>query len=452
MQDSWCSNRVGSLLSLVIPIVLCLTRPLGLSLQQSFILGSLFVAILWWATNWVSRDVASLSLLAVFLLFSGVPAVQVLNFALSPNIFMIVAAFLLSEGVVRSQVADGLSAFLLGRFCRTYAHIAIASFVLCTFLIFLIPQPYPRGVLLAAIYSKFLLSVEAEESQKKVLMFSIFVAATVTTLMFVNGDVIANYTAMDLGQVHYSYVEWIKYMTIPTILASVAVCLAFIATFRRELLHPIAHTNDTEVRALTPEGKKALIVTVVVVVLWLTEPLHGVGSAIVAVMGVALMLLLRTLRIEDFKVVNYGLLLFLTSVFAVGRVLVVSGIAERIRLVLLQVLPAPSSLWFLPSIVLAVMAMHMVFGSVMTTISVSIPMVVVLTEGVLMPELVVLLVLASAIFHFVLPYHHVTVMIGFGSGYYDTRHVVRFGLPLTFVVLASVFFLYLPWWRLTGLV
>ena len=44
-----------------------------------------------------------------------------------------------------------------------------------------------------------------------------------------------------------------------------------------------------------------------------------------------------------------------------------------------------------------------------------------------------------------------TLVIGFGSGFYDNRHVLRFGAALTILVFASVFLLYIPWWKLTGL-
>jgi di/tricarboxylate transporter len=65
--------------------------------------------------------------------------------------------------------------------------------------------------------------------------------------------------------------------------------------------------------------------------------------------------------------------------------------------------------------------------------------------------LIALLVLVSVAWHFLLPFHHVTLVIGFGSGFYENRHVLRFGAVLTLLVFASVFLLYIPWWKLTGL-
>lgn len=469
--DAKRKRSVRVALTLLLPVAMVLTRPLGMTAGQSFVLGSLFTVIAWWGTGWVKRNIASAMLLLVFLLFGHTPVVQIFNFPLSGNIVMIVAAYLLSEGIVQSGAVDSLSDYLLSTYCKTYAHMVTASFVLCTVLIFAIPQPFPRVVLLAAIYINFLRERPENEERKKVLLFSIFVAATVTSLMFVNGDVIVNCAAVEFGDLELSFASWARYMTVPTMIASALTALLFIAVFRRELQGPIEGPgaqaelpagSDADVSlpagsgakaafSVGPEGKRALAVTAVVVLLWLTEPLHGIGAASVAAIGVAGMFAVRVLKLKHFKVVSPGLMLFLTAQFAIGRVLVASGIAGHIRIALTHMLPAPEHALFLPALVLALMALHMVMGSVITALSFSIPMLIAMTEGLYSPELIALLVLVSVAWHFLLPFHHVTLVIGFGSGFYDNRHVLRFGAALTIFVFASVFLLYIPWWKLTGL-
>ena len=450
-SDTKRKNSVRVALTLLLPVAMVLARPLGMTAGQSFVLGSLFTVIAWWGTGWVKRNIASAMLLLVFLLFGHTPVVQIFNFPLSGNIVMIVAAYLLSEGIVQSGAVDSLSDYLLSTYCKTYAHMVIASFVLCTVLIFAIPQPFPRVVLLAAIYINFLRERPENEERKKVLLFSIFVAATVTSLMFVNGDVIVNCAAVEFGDLELSFASWTRYMTVPTMIASALTALLFIAVFRRELQGPIEGPGAKAAFSVGPEGKRALAVTAVVVLLWLTEPVHGIGAASVAAIGVAGMFAVRVLKLKDFKVVSPGLMLFLTAQFAIGRVLVASGIAGHIRIALTHMLPAPEHALFLPALVLALMALHMVMGSVITALSFSIPMLIAMTEGLYAPELIALLVLVSVAWHFLLPFHHVTLVIGFGSGFYENRHVLRFGAVLTLLVFASVFLLYIPWWKLTGL-
>jgi len=523
-------NRINALLSLGIVPAAMLLHPFATSTKQAFVLGSLFTVVLWWATGWVKRDHASLALIAVFLLCGDTPAKAVLNFPLSGNIVMIAAAYLLSEGIVKSGAADAFSEYILGRYCKTYAHMVAASFVLCALLIFAIPQPFPRVVLLSAIYTNYLKQHRISGEKRSAVLFSIFVAATVTSLLFLNGDIVANYAALEFAGVSLSFAAWAKYMAVPTLGASLLTLLAYVGVFRKELAGALeddeagaTHVPDISEAAaayvpdsngtgaihmpdfidagatrvqdssdagaayvldssdgeaahwpasngiggpcaplagssmehckpkLDKKGKRALFATGTVVLLWLSEPVHGYNAAAVAAAGVGLMFALRLLGLKDVRVISGSLLLFLTAQFAIGRVLVASGIAEQMRGALSAVLPDVACVWFLPAVALLVMLVHMLLGGVITTLSFSIPMLLVIADGVYAPEFVALFVLASAGYHFLLPFHHVTVMIGFGSGYYENRHVLRFGTVISVVVFASLFLLYIPWWKLTGL-
>jgi di/tricarboxylate transporter len=79
------------------------------------------------------------------------------------------------------------------------------------------------------------------------------------------------------------------------------------------------------------------------------------------------------------------------------------------------------------------------------------PLLTQLTDGYWPHKFTALLVLAVSAFHYVMPFHHVTVMIGYGSGYYENRHILKFGVLLTPLVIILVFFCYVPWWKLMGI-
>lgn len=50
--------------------------------------------------------------------------------------------------------------------------------------------------------------------------------------------------------------------------------------------------------------------------------------------------------------------------------------------------------------------------------------------------------------HFLMPFHHATMMIGAANGQFTDRHLIRYGLVMTVGVFAVIFGLYLPWWHL----
>ena len=51
---------------LLVPILLGCFTPLGMTLRQSLVLGSLITVIIWWSTGWVGKITASCALLIAF--------------------------------------------------------------------------------------------------------------------------------------------------------------------------------------------------------------------------------------------------------------------------------------------------------------------------------------------------------------------------------------------------
>lgn len=442
--------KVG--LTLIIPAFFIIFKPILLTLSQSIVLGVLFLVIIWWGTGWVHKDIASVLLLVTFICFAHTPPTQVLNFVCSENIVMIVAAYLLSQGIVNSEVAEQFSGYCLTRFCKTGKSLVVMSFVLCIVLLIIIPQPFPRVVLLAAIYLNYFKKYEVEENVSKVFLFSIFVASTVTSLLLLNGDVIVNYAAMGFGNINLSFVEWCKYMTLPTVCLTAIIAIVYTIVFKPELKFTFKNTGSELKLSFNKRGKIALSIMAGVVILWLSESYHGLSASLVALLGTIAMFLTRIISLKDFKVIKPSLLLFLTAEFSIGRSLTGSGVAEKIKEALAPLLPSVNSIWFLLIIALVIMGLHMIMGSVITALSFSVPMLLAITEGYYSPEFVVFFVLVIVCCQYILPFHHLNIMIGYGSGYYENKHTIKMGIALTLIVIGALFILYIPWWKLVGLI
>ncbi len=443
-------NYLRVLLTFFIPIIFTILKPMNLTTSQSIVLGSLFVTILWWATGWVYKDFASFFLIIIFIIFGNTRLIDIFFFPLSENFILVVSSFLISKGIVNSKIADNFSEFILTRYCYNSRRLVIMSFILGILLVFIIPQPFPRIILLAAIYINFLKNTKVSKESERIIVLSIFVASTVTSLMFLNGDVVVNYAAMKFGGVNLTYLEWAKYMTIPTILTTLIILFTYLLLFKKDLKDKFKFESKEEL-LITKKGKKAIFITLIIISLWMTESFHGITPGLVALLGTILMFIFRILSIKDFKAVNVSLLIFLTAQFSIGKVLISNGTAQEINVFLTEFFPNSESIFYIPFIVLLVMGLHMIFGSLITALAIPIPTLLTVTQGNLSPEFVVLLTAASVCFHFILPFHHVSIMIGYGSGFYNNKQVIRIGLALTVITIFSVIFIYIPWWNLLGL-
>jgi len=443
-------NLIKVLLSFLLPLSIVMFNPMAMTFNQCMVLGSLFLTVVWWGTGWVYKDAASIFLLIMFVIFGGTPLKKVFYFPLSGNFTLVIASFLLSQGIVNSKVADKFSSFVLKKYCTSSIRLVIMSFVLGIGLIFLIPQPFPRVILLASIYLDFLKKTDVNEEAKKILVLSVFVASSVTSLMFLNGDVIINYSAMKFGGINLTYAEWAKYMTLPTLVTTVIIAIAFIFVFKKNLGDKFEIADEADSLKFDSKGKLALGITGLTIGLWLTEAFHGITPSTVALIGVALMFLTRVVRLRDFNVVSISLLIFLTAEFSIGKVLAGSGTAAVLSDFLTGFFPGAESIFYIPFIIVLIMVLHSIMGSLVTATSVLIPTLITITAGNLSPTFIVLLSCAAICFHYILPFHHVSIMIGFGNGFYDNKHVIKLGGTLTLITLGTILFVYIPWWKIVG--
>ena len=439
----------------VLPLLVVLLNPLALATVQNLLLAAIVLGIALWATELADRTLVSVALLVIFAATAapaGVTLQRIFSFPLSANFLTIVSSFLLSAGVVNSGVAKKLANDFLNRYCSNLVHLVIAAGLLNALLAAVIPQPVPRITLLGSIYFVLLKEQNVTAEQRRAVLMSVFVMATSTAMILKNGDVVLNAAALSINNVDLTQMEWLRYMTLPSILASVLLAAVYIF-YQKKHLHASIVMDRSKSEPLTRQGKITCLLMVIIVVLWVTESVHGISQAYVSLAGVAIMFLLGILKTPDLKSVKIGLLLFLTAEFALGNVLADSGIAASISEILLRVMPSSDNVYLpLLLLTLSIYVLHTLFGGAMGALAVSLPIVNALWGNVLGPEVISLTALVLVTCHYVFPYNQMTILVGYGQKYYEFRDVMRFAVVLTILVTVMIFGIYLPWWKLTGFI
>ena len=439
----------------VLPLLTVLLNPLALATVQNLLLAAIVLGIALWATELADRTLVSVALLVIFAATAapaGVTMQRIFSFPLSANFLTIVSSFLLSAGVVNSGVAKKLANDFLNRYCSNLVHLVIAAGLLNALLAAVIPQPVPRITLLGSIYFVLLKEQNVTAEQRRAVLMSVFVMATSTAMILKNGDVVLNAAALSINNVDLTQMEWLRYMTLPSILASVLLAAVYIF-YQKKHLHASIVMDRSKSEPLTRQGKITCLLMVIIVVLWVTESVHGISQAYVSLAGVAIMFLLGILKTPELKSVKIGLLLFLTAEFALGNVLADSGIAASISEILLRVMPSSDNVYLpLLLLTLSIYVLHTLFGGAMGALAVSLPIVNALWGNVLGPEVISLTALVLVTCHYVFPYNQMTILVGYGQKYYEFRDVMRFAVVLTILVTVMIFGIYLPWWKLTGFI
>jgi di/tricarboxylate transporter len=428
-------------------------RPFSFNGEQAALLGVLLQVILCWAANIISRDIVSVYLLVCFLCIGDAKPQGVFNFIFSRNFIFIVASFLISAAITNTGLAGRAARFTFKRFAKSPVSVLRFSFVAGTLSIFLIPQSFPRVILMASLYQSFFQTISISPRIKAALLYSIFFAATAASALFINGDVVLNYASLGFAGASLSYTGWITYMFVPSLILMILAYLVFKGLFGISRT-PFEFTPDREPENKAPEEaaklsrdeKKVIISSAVLIALWLTESLHGIPAAYSAGIMVILFFILRLLHLRDLKSINPSLILFLTAAFSIGRVLSENGIASAVTGYVFNILPAEESPFFFPVVTIVIMALHFVLGSAVTTLSVVVPALTALTENYT-PAMTALLAFTVINMQYFLPMHHITVMIGAGKGYYSQRETLKTGVCFFFIMIFFVPWVLLPWWR-----
>lgn len=422
-----------------------------MGINEIIVLVCVGISIFLWATELIDKMYVSIALIAVFMLLTDVSMKRVFAFPISSNFMTIISSFLIAQGVVKSGAAKAAAGNVLHRFCSSQVSLLISGAMLNLVLAFAIPQPVPRITLLGTVYYTLLSGQDLTKEQKKAILFSVFVTATSTSMVILNGDIILNNAALSIGGISMGQAEWLKYMTVPTVAATCTLVLLFYLCHRKSFAASIKIKAGKE-ESIGRDGKIASIIVLGIIILWMTEGIHGLPQSFVSISGVVMMFFFKILRKEDIKYVNVSLLVFLTAEFALGNVLVDTGIASAISQALKRFIPdSDTTIGVLLPLMIVVIVIHTLFGGAMSSMSVTIPIAMTIWGNTVSNTEISLIVLFLVTCQYVFPYNQLTILVGYGQDYYGFRDVMKFSVPLTLWSALTLILIYVPWWHITGL-
>lgn len=441
-----------------ISVLLALWNPLEMDNDQRILLSSLVFTVALWATEAVHKSIACIFLLVSFSLFGKTPLINIVNFAWSDTILLIITTTWLSVGMMKTGLIHHYVEALFRKNSSSIWRLLLLPYLFGAVLVFFIPQAFARVIIIGVIFHSLLSAKNEEENKaKQVLIFNGFLGVTMSYMLFNNGDIVLNQAAIrfsgDEVREVLTFGRWFVLMALPSLLtAMVSLVLTFLL-FKKEL-QGFTETMIVKGAYHNTELSKekqylSMAVMLVIIILWMTQSLHGISPWISALVGVFIMFGMKILDRGDLSSVNPHFLLFLIIVFSIGKVLGQSGITEVIFEHLKHWIPTGNSSLYLLLIAGVVMVLHICIGSSVATMSVVLPIIIPLTGSLgYRAEVVTLMTYVIVNIHFLLPFHHATVMIGTAREYYPENYMLRFGSVMTAVTFLLLGLVYFPWWKL----
>ncbi|MBS7526727.1 anion permease [Fusibacter paucivorans] len=438
-------------ISLIVPLIIIVVKPFNLSFNQAMVLATLVLTITLWVNGAVHKTLVSLMALLLFFTFGHPPIQRLLQFPLSENFILIVFAFVFSQGIANSGLPEVLIEPFLFRRATTKYRLLFIIFLLAFLMIFVIPQPFSRVIILSHIFSRYYEKLKLPAAVQEPLIFAVFLFSMFINMTMIRGDIILNNALITMSGQHINELMWLKIMFPPTLVYCLLGLLLFGFIFHAELTTyqkisaAFSHQAHT---GITTSQKKYLIVLVLMLIIWATEDFHGISGTYVVIISTLLMFPMGLLHKDDLKSVNGHLLIFLTAAFAIGPVMTVSGLADILFSGFIHIFPETFNTVYQAAVLFVTGLLHMVLGSNITTMSVALPGLMTVSSGIASPIVMMFLIFITVCGHFILPFHNVILLIGNGSGLYDAKPVVKYGLWLLPVMVLAAFLIYLPWWHL----
>lgn len=306
----------------------------GLAQPGQRMLSIFLLAIVFWVTEAVplTATAALVILLEVLLVAQGavgdptggvpelvdaaLPASAYFAALANPVIILFLGGFMIADGAEKFGLDKNLTAVLLKPFAGS-ARITVLGLMLITGLLSAFMSNTATTATMFAVVLPILHSIKAPKARAGVAL-AIPLAANVcgnTTPVATPPNAIA-VGALETQGINVNFAQWVM-MALPLALVLLFVSWALICI----LFIPKGESIDLQIEPNWNLSRKAKIfytVAALTIILWMTEPLHGISSNTVGFIPVALLLCFRVMDGNDIKKLDWPVLWLVAGGIALG--------------------------------------------------------------------------------------------------------------------------------------
>jgi sodium-dependent dicarboxylate transporter 2/3/5 len=454
---------IGQILSVLVPLIIWFAPlPLELETKHCFaIVGFMIVA-------WITRamEFALTGLIGCFLFW----ALGVVRFPVAFSGFandtpwFLFGALLLGTVAARSGIARRLAYFVMLRVGVTYPRILLSLIVTDFLLTFIVPAGAARVVIMASIAIGLAEAFNSPPGSNvaRGMFLVLTYTANIFDKMIIAGA--ASITARGLiEKVGGVTVLWSYWFIAFLPCCFVTVLAAWWLTLK---LYPpenvaLAGGRDylrAEMRnlgPLSPLEKRAAVLMAAAILLWLTDFLHHISPAVIA-MGAGLFALLPrvgVLEIEDLRRLNYLAVFFVAAAVSMGAVLEATNGLHVLTGAAFGFMQPFMTNMIMTTIVMywTAFVSHFFLASEISMLGASIPLVMEFAKTHSLNPLLLGMIWTFAAGGKLFVYQSGVLIVGYSYGYFAARDLLYMGALLTVIEFVLLLLLVQFYWPLIGL-
>lgn len=427
-------------------------------------------ALIMWIARPIPIYLTSIILILLLPLIGAVEDQEIVFGALGFDIiWLMVSAFVLTSAMSATNLGKRIALYLTTKFAKTPTQVLVVFVIVNYILAFFVPSTTARASLIvpiALIILEIYKAVPGKSNFGRLLMlqgvqnnaFATSVVMTATSAQVLAIGFINEQAGGDVG-----YMEWLlgslPQAIITTVIAFiVGMCLYKYKDEMTGAMGGAAETLKKQLEELGPisvREKKALFIFLLTLFLWATgdyqEAWFGfeISTEQTAVLGM-LLCLLPGIGVISWKEANikWDLMIFSAGAYAVGNAVDDSGAASWLIGNLVEAIGLDRMNPSLVAVILIFITVfsHMIFTSKTVRTTILIPAVITLAQGLGIDPVPLALVCAFGISTMItLPPHSKVNTLYFGTGYFDVKDELIFGLISCFIAACAMSLIYFTW-------
>lgn len=296
------------------------------------LLGFLAATVLWTATSLPASYSALLAVMLIILL-NGQSADLLFSSLSSEVVWLILGAFVIGGAMEKTGIASRLADSLLAQAKTTKSLLWLLTTAILPLSIF-VPSTSGRAAVMLPVYRAVTASVPDSRFKKAVALLipTVILLSTTSTLIGAASHLIGVELLRSMTGEEITFLQWMLWGLPVGILSSYLACAVILWSFLpKDIRGHRLPVRSRETPPFSREEKMTAGVLAVTMLLWLSEPLHGLELALVTMLS-ALVLCFPSLGVmkwkEGLESVSWNLIVFVGAALALGNSLIDSGAAE----------------------------------------------------------------------------------------------------------------------------
>jgi len=386
-----------------------------------------------------------------------------------PVVWLVLAAFFISRGMIKTGLGRRIAFLFIKAIGRHSLGLSYALASTETVLATVIPSTGARSGGIIFPIAKSL--AEAYESRPgptarrlgAFLMTSVYQCNVIVCAMFLTGQasnpIIARF-AQEVTGIEITYARWVTASILPALLSLLVVPWLLYRVFPPEIKHTPA-ASDFASKELTLMGpmkwseRLMLMVFGLVAILWITTKLHGIDYAIVAMLGISVLLVTGVLDWEDLisEKAAWAVFIWYGGLIRMAEALGQTGLTKRFAEAAAGLTTGWKWWLALASLLLIYFYAHYVFASITAHVTAMfVPfLIVILAAGTPVHLAVLSLAYFSNLGASLTHYGTTPAPIYFGAGYTTQRTWWTLGLITSVVTILIWSVVGFAWWKVLRL-